>query len=271
MIISSSQGGTATVRNIRTGETGSSVSGTIDDTFMFIGVPSNGYHKTYVKLKGDDNEIAYDSNYVVNAGGTYEYTGYFALNTYTVSVSIESGEYQSYYQGGTYAYGTALEMWVQIDPHYVFHYWEDTNGNRVYPEDQGNNRLVGKITVTGDVSYKLVASPRVYNVYFVSDTTETYDSTIATRPSVYATVSSGNTFKLPSNGHVTKPAETLGSYSIEFKPANGDSSTYKNYDNVKSFTQNGWAYENTSTTVAAGASVIIEEDTNFMAWWSSRT
>ena len=77
---------------------------------MFIGAPDYGYHKTYVKLKGKDNEIAYDSNYVVNAGGTYEYTGYFAPNSYTVSVSIESGEYQSYYPGGTYAYGTVLEM-----------------------------------------------------------------------------------------------------------------------------------------------------------------
>ena len=81
---------------------------------------------------------------------------------------------------------------------------------------------------------------------------------------------SGNTFKLPSNGHVTKSAETLGSYSIEFKPANGGSSTYKNYDNVKSFTQNGWAYENTPTTVAAGASVTIEKETHFVAWWKSR-
>ena len=108
-------------------------------------------------------------------------------------------------------------------------------------------------------------------MYFVKDTTETYDSTIATRPSVYATVPSGNTFKLPSNGHVTKSAETLGSYPIEFKPANGGSSTYKNYDNVKSFTQNGWAYENTPTTVAAGASVVIEKETHFVAWWKSRT
>ena len=107
-------------------------------------------------------------------------------------------------------------------------------------------------------------------MYFVRDTTETYDSTIATRPSVYATVESGDTFKLPSNGHVTKPAETLGSYSIEFKPANGDSSTYKDYSSMKSYTQNGWAYENTVTTVEAGASVTIEKDTSFMAWWKSR-
>ena len=104
-----------------------------------------------------------------------------------------------------------------------------------------------------------------YNVYFVRDTTETYDSTIATRPSVYATVPSGDTFKLPSNGHVTKSAETLGSYSIEFKPANGSPSTYKDYSSIKSYTQNGWAYYNTATTVAAGASVIVEKDTSFMA------
>ena len=96
-----------------------------------------------------------------------------------------------------------------------------------------------------------------YNVYFVKDTTETYDSTIATRPSVYATVASGNVFQLPNNGHVTKPAETLGSYSIEFKPANGSSSIYRDYSTIKSYVQNGWAYENTTTTVAAGAAVVI--------------
>ena len=99
---------------------------------------------------------------------------------------------------------------------------------------------------------------RIYhNVYFVRDTTETYDSTIATRPSVYATVASGNVFQLPNNGHVTKPAETLGSYSIEFKPANGSSSIYRDYSTIKSYVQNGWAYENTTTTVAAGAAVVI--------------
>ena len=107
-------------------------------------------------------------------------------------------------------------------------------------------------------------------MYFVRDTTETYDSTIATRPSVYATVQSGDTFKLPSNGHVTKPAKTSGPYSIEFKPANGGSSIYKDYSTIKSYVQNGWAYENTSTTVAAGASVTIEKETHFVAWWKSR-
>ena len=99
---------------------------------------------------------------------------------------------------------------------------------------------------------------RIYhNVYFVRDTTETYDSTIATRPSVYATVASGNVFQLPNNGHVTKPAETLGTYSIEFKPANGSSSIYRDYSTIKSYVQDGWAYENTTTTVAAGAAVVI--------------
>ena len=113
---------------------------------------------------------------------------------------------------------------------------------------------------------------RIYhNVYFVRDTTETYDSTIATRPSVYATVASGNVFQLPNNGHVTKPAETLGSYSIEFKPANGGSSIYRDYSTIKSYVQDGWAYENTTTTVAAGAAVVIWEETKFVAWWTSRT
>ena len=81
---------------------------------------------------------------------------------------------------------------------------------------------------------------------------------------------SGSTLKLPGNGHVTKPAETLGSYSIEFKPANGSSSTYRNYSTIRSHVQNGWAYENTSTTFAAGASVKIEKETHFVAWWKSR-
>ena len=38
-----------------------------------------------------------------------------------------------------------------------------------------------------------------------------------------------------------------------------------------SYVQNGWAYENTSTTVDAGASVTIKKETHFVAWWKSRT
>ena len=231
MRISSSQGGTATVRNVGTGETGSSVRGTIDDTFMFIGVPDYGYHKTYVKLKGKDNEIAYDSNYVVNTGGTYEYTGYFAPNSYTVSISIESGEYQSYYQGGTYAYGTALEMWVEINPHYVFHYWEDTNGNRVYPEDKGDNRLVGKITVTGDVSYKLVASPRVYTISVSANpadggtVTGGGEYTAGTEVTISATANEGYAFSSWSDG-VTSASRKITLNSDVTLTANFDKVVY---------------------------------------------
>lgn len=108
-------------------------------------------------------------------------------------------------------------------------------------------------------------------MYFRKDTKEKYDSVIVTYPDVYAIIASGEKFTLPSNGHVTKEPETVSSSKIEFKPANGDDSIYKDYSSIKSYTQNGWAYYNTSTTVEAGASVIIEKDTNFMAWWSSRT
>ena len=110
-----------------------------------------------------------------------------------------------------------------------------------------------------------------YKVYFRKDTKEKYDSEIVTYPDVYATIASGEKFTLPNNGHVTKEPETVSSSKIEFKPANGDDSIYKDYSSIKSYTQNGWAYHNTATTVAAGASVVIEKDTNFMAWWSSRT
>ena len=81
----------------------------------------------------------------------------------------------------------------------------------------------------------------------------------------------GEKFTLPSNGHVTKEPETVSSSKIEFKPANDDDSIYKDYSSIKSYTQNGWAYENTVTTVEAGASVTIKKDTSFMAWWKSRT
>ena len=80
----------------------------------------------------------------------------------------------------------------------------------------------------------------------------------------------GEKFKLPSNGHVTKEPETISSSKVEFKPANGTNSIYKDYSSIKSYTQNGWAYENTVTTVEAGASVTIKKDTSFMAWWKSR-
>lgn len=162
--ISSGQGGTATVRNVRTGQTGDSVVGIVGDVFIFIGEPNYGYSNYYVQLDGSTNQIAYGSNYAIQASGTYNFKGYFKPNQYTVSVSIGSGEYNSYYSGGTYDYGTAYEMWVEINPHYVFHYWEDNDGNRIYPEDQGNNRYIGKIVVTKDVEYTLVASPKVYSI-----------------------------------------------------------------------------------------------------------
>ena len=158
--ISSDGGGTVSVRNTRTGASGTTVYGIIGDTFVFSGTPSNGFHKTYVQLDGSSNQIAYDSNYTINASGTYNFVGHFALNTYTVKVNADSANYyESYYSGGTYNYGTDLQMWAQVNPHYVFHYWQDSNGNKIYAEDQGNNYYIGKITVTGDVTYTMFATP----------------------------------------------------------------------------------------------------------------
>ena len=114
--------------------------------------------------------------------GTYEYTGHFAPNDYTIKVEIESGEYNDYYSGGTYAYGTALQMWVQINPHYVFHYWEDQDGNRIYPESIGGNGYIGKTTVLGNTTYKLVASPHVYTI------------TVSANPNEGGTVSGGGDY-----------------------------------------------------------------------------
>ena len=162
--ISSNGGGSVSVKNTRTGASGTSVTGIVGDTFVFSGTPSTGYSKAYVQLSGSSNQIAYGSNYTIGASGTYNFTGYFTPNQYTISVSIGSGEYNSYYSGGTYDYGTAYEMWVEVNPHYVFHYWEDSDGNRIYPEDQGNNRYIGKIVVTKNVEYTLVASPKVYSI-----------------------------------------------------------------------------------------------------------
>lgn len=110
-----------------------------------------------------------------------------------------------------------------------------------------------------------------YNVYFRKDTKEEYDPAIVTHPTAYATIVSGEKFKLPNNGYVTKEPKTVSSSNVEFKPANGSSSIYRNYNKVESYTQNGWAYYNTAITVAAGTSVTIEKDTDFMAWWKSRT
>lgn len=45
MRITSGQGGTATIKNLRTGQTGSTVKGMVGDQFVFIGVPHKGYHK----------------------------------------------------------------------------------------------------------------------------------------------------------------------------------------------------------------------------------
>ena len=199
--ISSGQGGTATVRNVRTGQEGDSVVGIVGDVFIFIGVPNYGYSNYYVQLDGSTNQIAYGSNYAIQVSGTYNFKGYFKPNQYTVSVSIGSGEYNSYYSGGTYDYGIAYEMWVEINPHYVFHYWEDSDGNRIYPEDQGNNRYIGKIVVTKDVEYTLVASPRVYSI------------SVSASPSDGGTVSGGGEYSY--NRDVTLEAVANNGYRFD--------------------------------------------------------
>lgn len=164
VIVTSGEGGKAEVRNKRTGEQGASAYGIIGDTFIFIGTPSYGYHNGYVQLDGSQNQIAYGSNYVINAKGTYQFKGYFTPNDYTIKVSVGSGEFDSYFSGGTFSYGTVIEMWVNINPHYNFLYWEDENGNRVYPEKQSETHYIGKTTVKGDTNYKLVAAPKVYTI-----------------------------------------------------------------------------------------------------------
>ena len=135
VVVTSGEGGKAEVRNTRTGQQGASAYGIIGDTFIFIGTPNYGYHNGYVQLDGSQNQIAYGSNYVINAKGTYQFKGYFVPNDYTIKVSVGSGEFDSYFSGGTFSYGTAIEMWVNINPHYNFLYWEDEDGNRVYVDE----------------------------------------------------------------------------------------------------------------------------------------
>ena len=110
MNISSGGGGSVSVKNTRTGQSGTSVAGIVGDTFVFSGTPNTGYHKAYVQLSGSSNQIAYGSNYTIDKSGTYNFTGYFTPNEYTISVSKGSGEFDSFYSGGTYSYGTYVEL-----------------------------------------------------------------------------------------------------------------------------------------------------------------
>ena len=112
--ISSNGGGSVSVKNTRTGASGTSVAGIVGDTFVFSGTPNTGYSKAYVQLSGSSNQIAYGSNYTIGASGTYNFTGYFTPNQYTISVSKGSGEFDSYHSGGTYSYGTYVELWVNV-------------------------------------------------------------------------------------------------------------------------------------------------------------
>ena len=162
--ISSGQGGSATVRNTRTGQSGTSVSGIVGDTFVFSGTPNIGYSKAYVQLSGSSNQIAYGSNYTIDASGTYNFTGYFTPNQYTISVSKGSGEFDSYHSGGTYSYGTNVELWVNVNPHYNFLYWEDSNGNRISPTSSSGNSYKVTVQVLGNKAYTIHASPRVYTI-----------------------------------------------------------------------------------------------------------
>ena len=162
--ISSNGGGSVSVKNTRTGASGTSVAGIVGDTFVFSGTPNTGYSKAYVQLSGSSNQIAYGSNYTIGASGTYNFTGYFTPNQYTISVSKGSGEFDSFHSGGTYSYGTYVELWADVNPHYNFLYWEDSSGNRISPTSSSGNTYKVTVQVLGNKSYSIYASPKVYTV-----------------------------------------------------------------------------------------------------------
>ena len=125
---------------------------------------------------------------------------------------------------------------------YTFKHWNtksDGSGSSYSPGS--------KISVSSDITlYAIWEQIPKYYIYFYKDNTETYPSNIAVAPSAHTWVYSGGSFTLPGN-IVSKAQTNNGPYTVIFVPANGNSNITSSYYNRTKYTQNGWAYHNTTT------------------------
>lgn len=136
---------------------------------------------------------------------------------------------------GDYEYGKTATIIATPNAGYSFKKWSD--------ENTSSNR---SIFIDSDLNLTAYFEKIKYYIYFYKDTTETYPSNITVAPDAHTWVYSGDSFTLPGN-IVSKAQINNGPYTIIFVPANGSSNITSSYYNRTKYTQNGWAYHNTTT------------------------
>lgn len=148
---------------------------------------------------------------------------------------------------------------------YTFKHWNtrsNGSGASYNPKD--------RISVSDDITlYAIWEQIPKYYIYFYKDNTETYPSNIAVAPSAHTWVYSGGSFTLPGN-IVSKAQVNNGPYTVIFVPANGSSNITSSYYNRTKYTQNGWAYHNTTTWLSASETINdIRSNLAFQAYWKT--
>lgn len=193
-------------------------------------------------------------------------TEYSAGSTYKLSSNKTA---YARYSSTASAYGDpAISGVICPDPGtrvgHDFTGWLDSNG-RVYQVGDKYSYTTGELTA------QWAEHPKYY-IYFYKDNTEEYPSYITVAPpDAHTWVYSGGSFTLPGN-IVSKAQIDNGPYTIIFVPANGSSNITSSYYNRTKYTQNGWAYHNTTTRLSSNETINdIRKDLAFQAYWKSES
>ena len=153
----------------------------------------------------------------------------------TLELSVSPAGSGSVSGAGEYDAGSTVRISASAASGYKFLKWSD-----------GDTNSTRDIVLDNDRSLTAYFEKVKCYIYFYKDTTETYPSYITVVPKAHTWVYHGDSFTLPGN-LVSKAQINNGPYTIIFVPANGSSNITSSYYHRTKYTQNGWAYHNTTT------------------------
>ena len=152
-------------------------------SISLVANPSEGWHF----VKWQDNNTDNPREVTVNSDATY--TATFAKNQYTITVNASPAAGGSVTGGGTYVYGTNVQLMATAADGYTFLNWSDGVGARV--------------------RYINVTENAEYTAYFGESGGTTYTLTVLTNDASLGEVSGGGTY--PEGASATLTATPLGS------------------------------------------------------------
>lgn len=152
-------------------------------SISLVANPSEGWHF----VKWQDNNTDNPREVTVNSDATY--TATFAKNQYTITVNASPAAGGSVTGGGTYVYGTNVQLMATAADGYTFLNWSDGVGARV--------------------RYINVTENAEYTAYFGESGGTTYTLTVLANDASLGEVSGGGTY--PEGASATLTATPLGS------------------------------------------------------------